>query len=68
MKAERVTSDKIWRIASCLGHGCWVEAANEGVIGSRSIEAVDRWAKCHAEKTGHTVVVESTSSFRYMAG
>ena len=65
MKAERVTHGTIHRAAFCQARDCgWEDAAG----GLRSIEAVSRSAKRHTEKTGHTVVVESGSSFEYRAG
>lgn len=68
MKAERVANDKVWRTASCQNPDCCQYVANDGTIGSRSIEAVSRWAKRHTEKTGHTVDVETIAFCRYRAG
>ncbi len=64
MKAVKVNHGITHRVAICQSHDCDWEDAYGGAKG-RSIEAISRAAKRHSEKTGHSVVVESGSSYQY---
>ena len=61
MKTEKVRYGTTHRFAQC--QACdW----NDGYSGrGDSIERVARAAKMHSEKTGHSVLVESGTSFQY---
>lgn len=62
MKVKTVRFGTLHRIAQCQ-HCDWEDAYGGG--GTNSIESVARDARRHAEQTGHTVVVESGTSFQY---
>jgi hypothetical protein len=66
MKVIRSAQGMIHRVCFCQEKFCTWNDAYSGV-GGRSIEAVARAAKRHTEKTGHSVIVESGTTFTYSA-
>lgn len=63
MKVEKHNFGTLHRVALC--QQCDWEESFGGGAGGNTVESVARNARRHAEQTGHTVVVESGSTFQY---